>query len=474
MKLWHKKVKEAFGSLIVVEGISGLGYEEIVEIKLQDGRVVKGTILEVDGDKAIVQVQGTVDSIDPKATQVNITGQIMKAGVSTDLLGRILDGTGKIIDGGPEVFYEKFVPISGAAINPEQRIFPKSFIQTGISTIDGLNSLARGQKLPIFSGAGLPHAKVAAQITRQAKVLQEAEGEGGSGESSNDGAKNDGSNFAVIFGAMGVSYDESQYFVNELSNSGALARSILLVNLASDPVVERISLPRVALTIGEYLAFEKDMHVLVVLTDMTNYANALREVSAARKEVPGRMGYPGYLYTDLATIYERAGLVKGSKGSLTQIPILSMPNDDKTHVVPDLTGYITEGQIVLDRDLYKEGIYPPVDVLKSLSRLKDQCIGADKTREDHSGVLNQLIAAYSKGKSVKELEKILGASALTNLDRKYLEFYDKFKKQYVTQAEKENRGVIETLDIAWELLSILPKNELKRVKKEHIEKYYIN
>jgi len=454
--IWHKKVKEAFGPLIVVEGNKTPVYGEITYIKGAKGETLKGIVLEAHENKAVVQVLGNVSDIDPRNSKVHFTSNILKGGVSEDMLGRVFNGTGDILDNGPEIFYDEYRSINGAAINPEQRVFPEEFIQTGVSCIDGLNSLARGQKLPIFSANGLPHAELASQIAKQAKVL---------------GADSD--NFAVVFGAMGVTYDEGEFFRRELEKSGALANSVLYLNLASDPVVERISLPRFALTTAEYLAFTKGMHVLVILTDMTNYANALREVSAARKEVPGRMGYPGYLYTDFATLYERCGIVKGSKGSITQIPILTMPSDDKTHPIPDLTGYITEGQILLSRDLQNEGVYPPCDILKSLSRLKNECIGEGKTREDHKDVLNQVFASYAKGKEVGELAKILGEGSLTSLDKKYLTFYKECTDKYIKQGINENRSIVQTLDIAWEILSILPKRELKRIKKDYIEKYYI-
>lgn len=456
MSTWYKTVNEIYGPLIVVGGITNPIFDEIVEIKLRNTQqLLKGVILEAYHDKAIIQVLGSTEGLQTKNTLVRFTGEVLKVGVSEDVLGRVFDGTGELLDKGPEIYYEKRMPIGGAAINPYQRVFPQQFIQTGISTIDGLNSLARGQKLPIFSGAGLPHARLAAQIAKQAKVLDDAKAK-----------------FAIVFCAIGVTYDESQYFIKEFTDSGALQRSVLYINLASDPVVERISLPKVALTTAEYLAFEKDTHVLVIMTDMTNYCNALREVSAARKEVPGRMGYPGYMYTDLAGIYERTGIVKGAKGSITQIPILTMPSDDKTHPIPDLTGYITEGQIVLSRELHREGIYPPVDILQSLSRLKDKCIGEDKTRADHSGVLNQLFVAYAKGKELVELAKVLGESSLGELDRKYLQFLEEFNRQFIAQGPQENRSIIKTLEIGWQNLSIFPKRELKRIKDQFIEKYY--
>lgn len=455
MAIWHKTIQEIYGPLLVIEGVENPSYDEIVNIKLADGNIVKGAVLEARQGRAIIQVLGSTEGLNTDQSMASFTGEVLKAGVSPDVLGRVFNGVGELVDGGPQIFYQKQLPISGNAINPYERQFPKQFIQTGISTIDGLNSLARGQKLPIFSGAGLPHAPLAAQIAQQATVLDDTKAK-----------------FAIVFCAIGVTYDESQYFIKQFTDSGALHRSVLYINLASDPVIERLALPKLALTTAEYLAFEEDTHVLVIMTDMTNYCNAMREVAAARKEVPGRMGYPGYMYTDLAGIYERCGIVRGSQGSVTQIPILTMPNDDKTHPIPDLTGYITEGQIVLSRELHRDGIYPPVDVLQSLSRLKDKCIGEGKTRADHSGVLNQLFVAYAKAKELIELAKVLGESSLGELDRKYLKFLDDFTKQYIAQTQQENRSVERTLDIGWQNLSLLPKRELKRIKAEFIDKYY--
>ncbi len=375
----------------------------------------------------------------------------MKFGVSEDLLQRVFDGAGRPKDSGPEILPEKYLDVAGSPLNPQAREYPEDFIQTGISTIDGLNTLVRGQKLPIFSAAGLSHSRLAAQIAKQAKVVG-------------------GENFSVVFAAMGITFEEAEFFISEFKKTKV--NSVLFINLADDPVIERITLPRIALTAAEYLAFEKDMHVLVILTDMTNYCEALREVSASRKEVPGRRGYPGYLYTDLSTIYERAGKIRGKKGSITQIPILTMPDDDITHPIPDLSGYITEGQILLSREIHNKGIYPSVDVLPSLSRLKDKGIGEGKTREDHAGVLNQLFASYARGREVRELALVLGESALTEIDRKYLKFADEFENRFVTQGYEEDRTINQTLDLGWELLSILPKEELKRIKEEHIAKYY--
>ncbi len=386
-------------------------------------------------------------------TKVRFLGKVIEFPVSLDMLGRVFDGFGNPLDGGAPIIPEKRLDINGSPMNPYSRAYPSEFIQTGISTIDGMNTLVRGQKLPIFTGSGLPHARLAAQIARQAKVLGDA------GE------------FAVVFAAMGITFEEADFFISDFRKTGAIDRAVLFVNLASDPTIERIATPRIALTCAEYLAYEKGMHVLVIMTDMTNYAEALREISAARKEVPGRRGYPGYLYTDLSTLYERAGRVKGRPGSITQIPILTMPEDDKTHPIPDLTGYITEGQIILGRELHRKGIYPSVDVLPSLSRLKDKGIGQGKTREDHSGVLNQLFAAYSRGKEVKELAVILGEAALSETDKKFSKFADEFERRFVAQGEYTDRDITTTLNLAWELLAILPVAELKRVREEHITKY---
>ena len=452
----YKTIKELAGPLMVVEGVEGVKYEELVEVILADGSKRLGRVLEIDQDRAVVQMFEESRGINIKTSKAKFLGKTMSLGLSEDFLGRIFDGAGRPVDKGPEIIPEATRDINGAPINPYARDFPNDFIQTGISSIDGMNTLIRGQKLPIFSGAGLPHAEVVAQIARQAKVRSQEDKD---------------TKFAVVFGAMGITFEEAEYFINEFKKTGAIERSVMFINLADDPVVERISLPRAALTAAEYLAFEKDMHVLTILTDMTNYCEALREVSAARKEIPGRRGYPGYLYTDLSTIYERAGRIKGKKGSITQLPILTMPEDDKTHPIPDLTGYITEGQIFLSRQLHKQGIYPPIDVLPSLSRLMSGGIGEGKTREDHSGVANQLFAAYSHGKEVKELAIILGETALSETDKKYLKFAEEYEGRFVRQATDEERSIEETLDLAWELLSLLPKEELKRVKDEHVAKY---
>ena len=425
------------------------------EVELPDGGIRRGKVLEVTGDTAVVQLFASAAGINLADAKVRFLGHPLQLGVSADMLGRVFNGMGRPIDGGPEILAEEYRDINGLPMNPAARDYPNEFIQTGVSTIDGLNTLVRGQKLPIFSGSGLPHANLAAQIARQAKVIGD-----------------DTSKFAVVFAAIGITFEESEFFVSEFKRTGAIDRTVMFSNLANDPAVERIATPRMALTAAEYLAFEKDMHVLVIMTDITNYAEALREVSAAKKEVPGRRGFPGYLYTNLATIYERAGRQLGKKGSITLIPILTMPEDDKTHPIPDLTGYITEGQIILSRELYRKGIHPPVDVLPSLSRLKDKGIGEGKTREDHSGTMNQLFAAYSTGKDNKELMSILGEAALTPTDLLYAKFADEFEKRYVNQGYEENRSIQETLDLGWELLSILPKSELKRIKPEYIEKYW--
>lgn len=457
MQKEYKTVKSISGPLVLVTGVSGIKYEELVEITTDTGEVRLGKVLEANKDMALVQMFESTRGVGTEGSKARFLGKTLQIGVSEDMLGRVFSGGGKPIDGGPEIIPEAQLDINGAPLNPYSRDYPNDFIQTGISTIDCLNTLVRGQKLPVFSGAGLPHSRFAAQIARQAKV------------------KSGGGDFAVVFAAMGITFEEAEYFVNEFKKTGAIERAVLFMNTADNPVVERIATPRLALTTAEYLAFEKGMHVLVILTDLTNYCEALREVSAARKEVPGRRGYPGYLYTDLATIYERAGRMKGKKGSITQIPILTMPEDDITHPIPDLTGYITEGQIVLSRELHGKGIYPAVNVLPSLSRLKDKGIGEGKTRADHSGVMNQLYAGYARGKEVKELAVILGEAALSETDKKFLKFADEFENRFIRQGEFEDRDIEEdTLKIGWELLSILPRSELKRVKEEFIEKYLPN
>ena len=449
----YRTIQEINGPLMMVKKVQGVTYDELGEIELPDGTLRRCKVLEVNGDNAVVQLFEPSAGINLKDSKIRFLGHPLELAVSGDMLGRVFNGMGKPIDGGPDILAEEHRDINGLAMNPAARDYPNEFIQTGISTIDGLNTLVRGQKLPIFSGSGLPHASLAAQIARQAKVL--------------DGA----SNFAVVFAAIGITFEESDFFIQDFRRTGAIDRTVLFTNLANDPAVERIATPRMALTAAEYLAFEKGMHVLVILTDITNYAEALREVSAAKKEVPGRRGYPGYLYTDLATMYERAGRQVGKEGSITMIPILTMPEDDKTHPIPDLTGYITEGQIILSRELYRRGVNPPVDVLPSLSRLKDKGTGEGKTREDHSGTMNQLFAAYATGKENKELMSILGEAALSPTDLLYAKFADEFEKRYVSQGTDENRSIQETLDLGWELLSILPRSELKRIKPEMIDKY---
>ena len=450
----YRTIQEVSGPLMIVRDVENVTYNELGEIELANGETRRCRVLEVDGTNAVVQLFESSTGINLEESKVRFSGRQMELGVSEDMLGRVFDGLGRPIDGGPEIIPDKRLDVNGAPMNPAARAFPAEFIQTGISAIDGLNTLVRGQKLPIFSASGLPHMNLAAQIARQAKVLGKDE------------------NFAVVFAALGITFEESNYFVESFRESGALDRTVMFSNLANDPAVERIATPKMALTAAEYLAFEKDMHVLVILTDITNYADALREVSAARKEVPGRRGYPGYLYTDLATMYERAGRQLGKKGSITRIPILTMPEDDKTHPIPDLTGYITEGQIILSRDLYRKGLQPPVDVLPSLSRLKDKGIGEGKTRKDHKNTMNQLFAAYSRGKDAKELMTILGEAALTDIDLLYAKFADEFEKKYVSQGYDNDRSIEETLDIGWELLRLLPRSELKRISDKLLDEYY--
>ncbi len=449
----YKTIKEVVGPLMLVEGVEGVGYNELVEITQKNGDVRRGKVLEVKDDKAVVQLFESSQGLEISTSKARFLGRGIELAVSEDMLGRVFDGMGNPRDGGAPIIADKMMDINGEPINPAARDYPNEFIQTGISAIDGLNTLVRGQKLPVFSMSGLPHAELAAQIARQARVR--------SGDSK----------FAVVFAAIGITFEEAEYFIDDFRRTGAIERTVLFTNLANDPAVERISTPRMALTCAEYLAFELGMHVLVIMTDITNYAEALREVSAARKEVPGRRGYPGYLYTDLATLYERAGRIKGKEGSITQIPILTMPEDDKTHPIPDLTGYITEGQIILSRELYKKGVVPPIDVLPSLSRLKDKGIGDGKTREDHADTMNQLFAAYAHGKESKELAAILGDSALTATDKLYAAFAEQFEKEYVSQGFEANRSIEETLDIGWKLLSILPRSELKRIKEKYLDKY---
>lgn len=449
----YKTIQEIASPLMIVKNVEGVTYDELAEIELPNGEVRRCKVLEVEDDHAVVQLFESAQGINLAQSKVRFLGHPLQLGVSEDMLGRVFNGMGEPIDGGPAILAEEHRDINGLPMNPAARAYPAEFIQTGVSTIDGLNTLVRGQKLPIFSASGLPHAALAAQIARQAKVL------------------GDNENFAVVFAAIGITFEESEYFIQEFRRTGAIDRTVVFSNLANDPAVERIATPRMALTAAEYLAFEKDMQVLVILTDITNYAEALREVSAAKKEVPGRRGYPGYLYTDLATLYERAGRRIGKSGSITMIPILTMPEDDKTHPIPDLTGYITEGQIILSRDLYRKGIIPPVDVLPSLSRLKDKGIGEGKTREDHSGTMNQLFAAYARGKDAKELMTILGEAALSDDDKQFAKFADAFEQRYVNQGNNTNRTIEATLNLGWELLSLLPRTELKRIKPELIEKY---
>ena len=449
----YKTIEEVAGPLMLVRNVENVKYDELGEIELPNGEIRKCKVLEVNGSNVLVQLFDSAAGLNLAESKVRFLGHSTTLSVSEDMLGRVFNGMGDPIDKGPKIIADKQLDINGTPINPAARMYPSEFIQTGVSTIDGLNTLVRGQKLPIFSASGLPHANLAAQIAHQAKV------------------RNSDSKFAVVFAAIGITFEEADFFISDFKKTGAIDRTVLFVNLASDPAIERISTPRMALTAAEYLAFEKDMHVLVIMTDITNYAEALREVSAARKEVPGRRGYPGYLYTDLATMYERAGRKEGSNGSITMIPILTMPEDDKTHPIPDLTGYITEGQIILSRDLYRKGILPPVDVLPSLSRLKDKGIGPDKTREDHKSIMNQLFANYARGKEAKELMVVLGEAALTPMDRLYARFADAFEAEYINQGFYENRSIEETLDIGWKLLSMFPRSELKRIKPEMLDKY---
>ena len=449
----YRTIQEVAGPLMMVQGVENVTYNELGEIELASGETRRCKVLEINGTNALVQLFENSTGINLAESKVRFLGRAMELGVAEDMLSRVFDGLGRPIDNGPEILPEKRMDINGLPMNPAARNYPQEFIQTGISAIDGLNTLVRGQKLPIFSASGLPHAELAAQIARQAKVRGTSEP------------------FAVVFAAMGITFEESNYFIESFKATGAIDRSVMFINLANDPAVERIATPRMALTAAEYLAFEKNMHVLVILTDITNYADSLREVSAARKEVPGRRGYPGYMYTDLASLYERAGRQKGKNGSITMIPILTMPEDDKTHPIPDLTGYITEGQIILSRELHRQGITPPIDVLPSLSRLKDKGIGKGKTREDHADTMNQLFAAYSRGKDAKELMAILGESALSDVDLIYAKFADEFEKKYVSQGFRTDRTIEQTLETGWSLLRMLPKSELKRIRDEYLEKY---
>ena len=449
----YKTISEVAGPLMLVQDVEGVTYDELGEIVLPNGEVRLCKVLEINGSDALVQLFESAAGINLKESSVRFLGKGSQLAVSPEMLGRVFDGMGRAVDGGPEIIAEKRLDINGLPMNPAARDYPAEFIQTGVSAIDGLNTLVRGQKLPVFSASGLPHADLAAQIARQSRVL------------------GDEQNFAVVFAAIGITYEEADFFASDFRRTGAIDRTVMFMNLANDPAVERIATPRMALTAAEYLAFDQGMHVLVILTDITNYAEALREVSAARKEVPGRRGYPGYLYTDLATIYERAGRKRKHAGSITMIPILTMPEEDKTHPIPDLTGYITEGQIILSRELYRKGVQPPIDVLPSLSRLKDKGIGAGKTREDHADTMNQLFAAYARGKECLELMTILGEAALTDIDLMYAKFSGEFEKRYVSQGYETERSVEETLELGWELLRMLPRSELKRIKDEFIEKY---
>ena len=450
----YRTIQEVAGPLMLVQGVENVTFDELAEIELVTGEKRRCRVLEIDGGNALVQLFENSAGINLASSKVRFLGRSMELGVSEDMLSRVFDGLGRPIDNGPDILPEKRLDINGLPMNPAARNYPQEFIQTGVSAIDGLNTLVRGQKLPIFSASGLPHAELAAQIARQAKVRGTTEP------------------FAVVFAAMGITFEEANFFTESFRETGAIDRTVMFVNLANDPAVERISTPRMALTAAEYLAFEKDMHVLVILTDITNYADSLREVSAARKEVPGRRGYPGYMYTDLASLYERAGRKKGKTGSITMIPILTMPEDDKTHPIPDLTGYITEGQIILSRDLYRQSIQPPIDVLPSLSRLKDKGIGEGKTRKDHANTMNQIFAAYARGKEAKELMVVLGEAALTDIDKLYAKFADTFEKEYVSQGYHTNRDIEETLNLGWKLLQILPRAELKRIKDEFLDQYY--
>ena len=453
MRKDYKTIREVVGPLMTVDHVAGVKYDELVEIHQANGEVRSGRVLVIDGDRALVQLFESSQGLQASTAKARFVGHGIQLGVSPDMLGRVFDGMGNPIDGGPKIIPQEYLDINGAPMNPAARDYPAEFIQTGVSAIDGLNTLVRGQKLPVFSGSGLPHAQLAAQIARQAKV------------------RGTDSKFAVVFAAIGITFEDAEFFINDFKQTGAIDRSVVFVNLANDPAVERICTPKMALTAAEYLAFEQDMHVLVILTDITNYAEALREVSAAKKEVPGRRGYPGYLYTDLATMYERAGRMKGHPGSITMIPILTMPEEDKTHPIPDLTGYITEGQIILSRELDKKGVQPPINVLPSLSRLKDKGIGKGKTREDHADTMNQLFAAYSRGKDAKELMAILGESALSEVDLIYAKFADEFEKRYVSQGFQTDRTIEQTLETGWDLLRMLPRSELKRIRDEYLEKY---
>lgn len=449
----YKTIREVVGPLMLVDHVEGVKYDELVQIRQENGEIRYGKVLEINEDKALVQLYNSSQGLKISTAKAMFLGHGVELKVSPQIIGRVFDGMGRPIDGGEELIPTKSLDINGTPLNPVARDYPSEFIQTGVSAIDGLNTLVRGQKLPIFSGSGLPHARLAVQIARQARV-----------RGTND-------DFAVVFAAIGITFEEANYFIEDFKKSGAIERSVLFMNLANDPAIERIATPRMAITCAEYLAYELGMHVLVIMTDITNYAESLREVSAARKEVPGRRGYPGYMYTDLASLYERAGRIRGKNGSITQIPILTMPEDDKTHPIPDLTGYITEGQIILSRELHNQGINPPINVLPSLSRLKDKGIGNGKTREDHAQTMNQLFSAYARGKEAKELAVILGDAALSDVDKLYAKFAEEFEQKYVSQGSDTNRSIEETLDLGWKLLKILPESELKRIDLKFIEKY---
>ncbi len=450
----YRTIKEIAGPLMTVTGVENVAYDELGEVILSNGEKRRCRVLEIDGSNALVQLFENSAGINLEDSCVRFLGHSMELGVSEDMLGRIFDGLGNPIDDKPPIIPEKKMDVNGLPMNPAARSYPEEFIETGISAIDGLNTLVRGQKLPVFSASGLPHAELATQIAAQAKV------------------RGTDDEFAVVFAAVGITFEEADSFISSFKKTGAIDRTVVFINLANDPAVERIATPKMALTAAEYLAFEKNMHVLVIITDITNYADALREISAARKEVPGRRGYPGYMYTDLATMYERAGRQRGKRGSITMIPVLTMPEDDKTHPIPDLTGYITEGQIILSRDLYRKGVQPPIDVLPSLSRLKDKGIGEGKTRGDHSNTMNQLFAAYARGKEAKELMTILGEAALSEIDLIYAKFADAFEKEYVSQGYETDRSIEETLDVGWKLLRMLPRSELKRIDDKYLDMYY--
>jgi len=454
----YKTIQGVNGPLVILDHVKLPQYGEIVNLTLGDGSVRQGQILEINGSKAVVQVFEGTSGLDTRKTACEFTGEVMKLGVSTEMLGRTFNGSGKPIDGGPPVMPEKYLDISGQPINPQCRDYPEEMIQTGISAVDTMMSIARGQKIPLFSGAGLPHNEIAAQICRQAGLVESH--------------RKEGESFAIVFGAMGVNRETARFFTRDFSENGAMEKTVLFLNLANDPTIERIITPRLALTTAEYLAYEKGMHILVILTDISSYADALREVSAAREEVPGRRGYPGYMYTDFSTLYERAGRVVGKTGSITQIPILSMPNDDITHPIPDLTGYITEGQIYVDRQLNNRGVYPPINVLPSLSRLMKSAIGEGMTRDDHNGVSNQCYSNYAQGKDVLAMKAVVGEEALSAEDKLYLEFLEKFENKFVAQGRYENRSIEESLDIAWELLRTFPRNNLKKIKKKIKDKYF--